>query len=70
MEFKAGEHKGLQEVAKRLNDYTKHVWNKDDEAFNLIAYAISEDIEILCLMFFGFKNILYFRFCTLWFMSK
>jgi hypothetical protein len=24
MEFKVGEHKGLREVAKRLNIYTKH----------------------------------------------
>jgi hypothetical protein len=37
MEFKEGQYKGLQEVARRLNDYTKHAWNKDDEAFNLIV---------------------------------
>jgi hypothetical protein len=41
MEFKAREHKGLQEVAKRLNVYTKRAWNKDDEAFNLIVQVFN-----------------------------
>jgi hypothetical protein len=41
MEFKEGQYKGLREVARRLNDYTKHVWNKDDEAFNLIVQVLS-----------------------------
>jgi hypothetical protein len=41
MEFKEGQYKGLREVVRRINDYTKHVWNKDDEAFNLMVQVLS-----------------------------
>ena len=41
MEFKEGQYKGLREVVRRLNDYTKHVWNNDDEAFNLMVQVLS-----------------------------
>jgi hypothetical protein len=41
MEFKEGQYKGLREVGRRLSDYTKHAWNKDDEAFNLIVQVLS-----------------------------
>jgi hypothetical protein len=41
MEFKEGQYKGIREVGRRLSDYTKHAWNKDDEAFNLIVQVLS-----------------------------
>jgi hypothetical protein len=41
MEFKEGQYKGIREVERRLNDYTKHAWNKDDESFNLIVQVLS-----------------------------
>jgi hypothetical protein len=50
MEFKEGQYKGLQEVARRLNDYTKHAWNKDDEAFNLIVQVLSILNDDLCII--------------------
>jgi hypothetical protein len=41
MEFKEGQYKGIQEVGRRLSDYTKHAWNKDDKSFNLIVQVLS-----------------------------
>jgi hypothetical protein len=41
MEFKEGQYKGIQEVGRRLSDYTKHTWNKDDESFDLIVQVLS-----------------------------
>jgi hypothetical protein len=41
MEFKEGQYKGIREVERRLSDYTKHAWNKDDESFNLIVQVLS-----------------------------
>jgi hypothetical protein len=41
MEFKEGQYKGIWEVGRRLSDYNKYAWNKDDEAFNFIIQILS-----------------------------
>jgi hypothetical protein len=72
MKFKTREHKGLQKAAKRLNDYTKHAWNKDDEAFNHIvqAFSFGETLKYYVLCFLALSNTLYFRYCILSFMFE
>jgi hypothetical protein len=55
MEFKVEKYKELQEVAKKLNDYTKHAWNKDDETFDFIVqvfYFLKNTNIMSCLIYF------------------